>query len=403
MSSSPSSTVISPPARQSYFSRFGKILLLSFPVGLALCLLLCAVINYFMPKKFESSAIIQVQSIINEPSTADISTADCFGQQFDVIRSPMTLKIVVQELALTKRWSMTEEEVLSVLRQCVDVTNVRGTDLVEITVKTTSPADSHDIAQSIFRAYKERLETKQTESAEAALVDLGKSLKDQSLIVDEKAKQLDNLKKRLVTTAPATDAQKVVAQSQLDSLTNAKNDDERLFITTQIFKDDNIVKTANVAYLKVGQELEELAQQGVKIDDPRYQKQQQIVAEQYEKMLGLVKTYQDSLVQIVNGGTSAANPQAREMQLVAQAATQELEEAKQLKDKMQDLLATKKITIKEPIASVFLHEEPQIPQHPVSPNTTLNLIMSAIAGVTAFPLLVLLLTTIIHLFFPVKK
>jgi hypothetical protein len=200
-----------------------------------------------------------------------------------------------------------------------------------------------------------------------------------------------------------TDVEKVAAKVYLDSLTNAKNDDERLLIATQIIKEDNIVKTANTAYLKVGQELEALANQGVKADDPRYQKQQLIVSEQYAKMIELVKTYQDSLAQKVSGEVSENGLEPSANQAAVQSAKQELEEVNQAMDKLKERIAAVKINLTQAKHSVILHEEPQISQYPVSPKVNQNLIIGAISGVTLFPLLVCVLTLIYHLTFPAKK
>ena len=149
--------------------------------------------------------------------------------------------------------------------------------------------------------------------------------------------------------------------------------------------------------------METLANDGVKADDPRYQKQQLIVSEQYAKMMELVKTYQDSLAQKVNGEGSQSDPLAISHQAAVQSAKQELETANVILDKMRERLPVMRIDVKPPSIMEVLHEEPIISQYPVSPNVTLNLILGAISGVTLFPLLVCVLTLIYHLTFPAKK
>jgi capsular polysaccharide biosynthesis protein len=351
-----------------------------------------------MPRLFESTAVIQVK-----PSANDTNMASFFPTEFEVIRSKVTLKMAVQKLDLTERWGLPVDEVVNLLHASVYVTNIRGTDLISITTRKPSREDARDIVKAVYQAYQERRANLENESAVSKLNDMEKALMDQSTLVEEKRKKLDELKSMPVLRPQTTDVEKVAAKVYLDSLTNAKNDDERLLIATQIIKEDNIVKTANTAYLKVGQELEALANQGVKADDPRYQKQQLIVSEQYAKMIELVKTYQDSLAQKVSGEVSENGLEPSANQAAVQSAKQELEEVNQAMDKLKERIAAVKINLTQAKHSVILHEEPQISQYPVSPKVNQNLIIGAISGVTLFPLLVCVLTLIYHLTFPAKK
>jgi capsular polysaccharide biosynthesis protein len=394
----PTSNAILPPTKKGYFSRFRVLLLASFPVGLLLCFLFSGVVTYVMPRLFESTAVIQVK-----PSANDTNMASFFPTEFEVIRSKVTLKMAAQKLDLTERWGLPVDEVVNLLHASVYVTNIRGTDLISITTRKPSREDARDIVKAVYQAYQERRANLENESAVSKLNDMEKALMDQSTLVEEKRKKLDELKSMPVLRPQTTDVEKVAAKVYLDSLTNAKNDDERLLIATQIIKEDNIVKTANTAYLKVGQELEALANQGVKADDPRYQKQQLIVSEQYAKMIELVKTYQDSLAQKVSGEVSENGLEPSANQAAVQSAKQELEEVNQAMDKLKERIAAVKINLTQAKHSVILHEEPQISQYPVSPKVNQNLIIGAISGVTLFPLLVCVLTLIYHLTIPAKK
>jgi capsular polysaccharide biosynthesis protein len=394
----PTSNAILPPTKKGYFSRFRVLLLASFPVGLLLCFLFSGVVTYVMPRLFESTAVIQVK-----PSANDTNMASFFPTEFEVIRSKVTLKMAAQKLDLTERWGLPVDEVVNLLHASVYVTKIRGTDLISITTRKPSREDARDIVKAVYQAYQERRANLENESAVSKLNDMEKALMDQSTLVEEKRKKLDELKSMPVLRPQTTDVEKVAAKVYLDSLTNAKNDDERLLIATQIIKEDNIVKTANTAYLKVGQELEALANQGVKADDPRYQKQQLIVSEQYAKMIELVKTYQDSLAQKVSGEVSENGLEPSANQAAVQSAKQELEEVNQAMDKLKERIAAVKINLTQAKHSVILHEEPQISQYPVSPKVNQNLIIGAISGVTLFPLLVCVLTLIYHLTFPAKK
>jgi polysaccharide biosynthesis transport protein len=394
----PLSNAILPPTKKDYFSRFRVLLLASFPIGLLLCFLCSAVVTYVMPRLFESTAVIQLK-----PSADDSNMSSFFPTESEVIRSKVTLKMAAQKLDLSKRWGLPVDEVVNSLHASLDVTNIRGTDLISITTRRPSREDARDIALAVVDVYNERRRDVETELAGTELKKMEKALMVQSTLVEGKRKKLDELKSMPVLTPQTTEVEKVAAKVYLDSLTNAKNDDERLLIVTQIIKEDNIVKTANAEYLKAGQELETLANQGVKADDPRYQKQQLIVSEQYAKMMELVKTYQDSLAQKVSGAVSKNGLEPSANQAALLSATQEFETANLILHKMRERFATMRIDLKPPYFFFVFHEEPQIPQYPISPNVNLNLTLGAISGVTLFPLLVFLLTTLYHVIFPNVK
>ena len=52
--------------------------------------------------------------------------------------------------------------------------------------------------------------------------------------------------------------------------------------------------------------------------------------------------------------------------------------------------------------NVIIHEEPQVPQSPVSPNVTLNLILGAVGGFLLSPLLALPVILLLNRLNPVR-
>ena len=144
-----------PGSLRSCLLYIGVFALAFFLVFFAAC-----VITYMMPKKFESSAVIEVKPLSHASGDISKMTPQFFATEFEVIRSQQTLKIVVQRLDLTTRWNMTEEEAIAILRGIVDAQNVRGTDLIAINVKHTNQEDARDIAKELYQAYKKRREDK---------------------------------------------------------------------------------------------------------------------------------------------------------------------------------------------------------------------------------------------------
>lgn len=180
--------ISSPPAKSS--SRgcllYSGIVIVTF----LLVFLTSAVITYVMPKKYESTLIYQVRP---SPRLHQTITPQFFATEFEVIKANMTMKPVVQRLDLAKKWNMTEEDAIAVLRGIVSSQNIHGTDLIEIKVRHTDPVQARDITKEVFDSYKKRREDKEREMFEDSLKELEKAIVDQEDVVEEKRKQRDNL------------------------------------------------------------------------------------------------------------------------------------------------------------------------------------------------------------------
>ena len=180
--------ISSPPAKSS--SRgcllYSGIVIVTF----LLVFLTACVITYVMPKKFESTALVQVRPSTYQKGT---STPQQLATEFEVIRANLTLKPVVQKLDLSTNWNMTEEDAIAVLRGIVDAQNIRGTDLIQIKVRHTSGEQARDIAEEVYQSYKKRREDKEREVIEDSRKEMEKAIVDQADVVEEKRKQRDNL------------------------------------------------------------------------------------------------------------------------------------------------------------------------------------------------------------------
>lgn len=143
-------------------------------------------------------------------------TPQFFATEFEVIRAQKTLEMVVQRLGLTTRWNMSDEDAIAILRGIVDAQNIRGTDLIQISVKHTNPEDARDIAKEVYEAYKKRREDSERKVVESSLKMLEMEIYDQSDVVEEKRKQMDNLLKR-DSNNPETEITRQEAQSEYDA------------------------------------------------------------------------------------------------------------------------------------------------------------------------------------------
>lgn len=194
----------SPPAKPS--SRgcllYAGIVIVTF----LLVFFSACVVTYVMPKKFVSTAVVQVKPsrALSGSSASQMMTPQFFATEFEVIRAKLTLKLVVEKLDLTTKWNMTEEEAVAILRGIVDVQNIRGTDLIQICVKHTGAEEARDIAKEVYEAYKKRREDSERGILENSFQELEKAIMDQSDVVEEKRKQRDSFLKR-DSSSPQTD------------------------------------------------------------------------------------------------------------------------------------------------------------------------------------------------------
>lgn len=178
----------SPPAKPSSGGcwLYSSIVLITF----FLVFMTVCVITYMMPKKYESNLIYQVRP---SPRLLQTITPQFFATEFEVIKANMTLKPVVQRLDLAKKWNMTEDDAIAVLKGIVSSQNIHGTDLIQIKVRHTDPVQARDIAKEVFDSYKKRREDKEREMLEDSLKELEKAIVDQADVVEEKRKQRDIL------------------------------------------------------------------------------------------------------------------------------------------------------------------------------------------------------------------
>jgi uncharacterized protein involved in exopolysaccharide biosynthesis len=166
--------------------RSGSVFLAMLPIGAFAGLLIAVVITWLIPKIYESEAIIEIKPTIEhlntqsfpipiqEPTLAD-KLAEHIGIDLskrnhrspeDVLRNaflegelhsikgPSNIEGVVERLNLTQRWNMDKEKASQTIQGIIDVRIVPGTDLVSISLRSTSKVDARDIVTELVQTYK---------------------------------------------------------------------------------------------------------------------------------------------------------------------------------------------------------------------------------------------------------
>ncbi len=165
------------------FKRYWWMLLVMVPVGAMAGFLIASVVTYVMPKTYESSTVIEVRyrnpMSLGDPGSGGQMPQFFFGTAFEKIKSRNSFLKVIQSLDLTNRWGVNEEAALQILRKIVTTENIRGTDLIRISVRHPNKVDARDIAAGVANAYKEYRAKLERESNDRVLAELKKAVGEQ--------------------------------------------------------------------------------------------------------------------------------------------------------------------------------------------------------------------------------
>jgi capsular polysaccharide biosynthesis protein len=393
-------------ATPSYGERFGKKLLTLTLIAIPLGFLLASVIAYVMPRKYESRAVVQVNPshrLAMTPSGDLLQsqmTPQFFATQFEVIRSQATLAMVAEKLNLANRWNTSVEDAIVNLSAIVHAQNIRGTDLIEINVMHPSPEDARDIAQGVYEAYKARRLQEEQKISEESLQQLIRAIVDQQNMVNQTAKAMEQYKP--VPTIVVEDIDQAIRtqmQKNVELLSQAKNDGERMLLAGIMLDGENPLKVIYLEYLKAGEELEVLCQKPKAETDPQVVAKKKRIEKLSEKLKISLSEYMAQLqTQLAACGLgSGSNEIDAERAAQYDAKLAELNEQQRTLNEMKQQFAGDEINAKQPQNIIELHEQPVIAKDPLSPKVNRMLLL----GGTGLPLAVLLLglplTVFIHL------
>ena len=393
-------------ATPSYGERFGKKLLTLTLIAIPLGFLLASVIAYVMPRKYESRAVVQVNPshrLAMTPSGDLLQsqmTPQFFATQFEVIRSQATLAMVAEKLNLANRWNTRKEDAIMQLSAIVHAQNIRGTDLIEINVMHPGPEDARDIAQGVYEAYKARRLQEEQKISEESLQQLIRAIADQQNMVNQTAKAMEQYKP--VPTIVVEDIDPAIRtqmQKNVELLSQAKNDGERMLLAGIMLDGENPLKVIYLEYLKAGEELEVLCQKPKAETDPQVVAKKKRIEKLSEKLKISLSEYMAQLqTQLAACGLgSGSNEIDAERAAQYDAKLAELNEQQRTLNEMKQQFAGDEINAKQPQNIIELHEQPVIAKDPLSPKVNRMLLL----GGTGLPLAVLLLglplTVFIHL------
>ncbi len=402
-------------------NRYGIILL-----TLLLVFMTAAVITYVMPKKYESQAVIELKQRSQgiSPFEGDSRsygsspvTANFFGTEFEKIKSSNSLAKVVENLELVNRWGVDKENAIQILKGIIVTNNIRGTDLISITVRHTDKEDARNVTAEVARAYKTYRTEIESRDIDKGLYELNKAVREQEDKVEERRKVLttiartkgiiykgqdsfygqsgvdeDQGARNALQTYNELEREKLQLESQITSLLRY-DADQLMVYAAGLDLPDNIIKNLYPQYLEATRNLTSLKISGLGDRHPTVLAATEQISgmkkQLAEGVVNLRATLQakvdlasDSLKSI-----GAMKDNTREEAIKRGLDAQDYVDAKRDFETDQALLSQMKlkkvgedINSKKIDESIIVHEEPQIAQGPSSPNVTLNLVLGAVVG-----------------------
>ena len=402
-------------------NRYGLILL-----TLLLVFMTASVITYVMPKKYESYAKIEVKPRgamltvfrgMDETSGNRLTTANFFNTEFEKIKSRKSLQKVIDNLDLVNSWSLDREAVLGVLMGIVRTDNIRGTDLITISVRHSDKDEARDIAAEVAAAYKEYRSESENKEGVVALEELKKAVRAQEDIVEERRKVLanivrakgiiyygsdsyyrntgmedDNGAKVASDTYTQLEPDKAQLESMIQSLLKYSAD-QLMVYASGLQLPDNVVQTLYPKYLDQKTQVQGLKQQGLGPQHPTMLASAQILESMKKQLDEGVVSLRDTLqaklelaearFKRAQSSKNAKRGEAIKKGLDAQDyvdAKRDFESEQEMLQQMKLKLIGEEISTKMPNESIIVHDDPVSSQSPVSPNVPLNLMLGAVIG-----------------------
>jgi capsular exopolysaccharide synthesis family protein len=340
-----------------------------------------------------------------------------FGTEFEKIKSSNSLAKVVENLELVNKWSVDKETAIRILKGIVNTQNIRGTDLISITVRHTDKEDARNVTHEVARAYKAYRTEIESRDSDKGLYELNKAVRDQEDKVEERRKVLativrtkgiiykgqdsfygqsgvdeDQGARTALQTYNQLEQEKMQLESQINSL--LKYDSDQLMVyAAGLNLPDNIIKNLLPQYNDAKRTLDTLKINGLGVNHPTVlAAADQIKTMKHQLDEGVVNLRATLQAQLDMAADRLKNVEVmkddtREEAIKRGLDAQDYVDAKRDFETDQQLLQSmklkqigKNITDKMSDESIVVHEEPQISQSPVSPNVTLNLVLGAVVG-----------------------
>ncbi len=290
-----------------------------------LVLVTAAVVTYFQPREYQSSAFVEVRSTAQNPHIFGVEPGGdpnlpvhdptLAPTVFEVIQRTGILYPVIEDLKLQERWAgrvggaISREQAYSILRGKLDVEPVRNTDLLQISVFDQTPQLAADIANKIVSVYQDKRIEEEKDILNRAVDSMKDEVSKQQQAVDDAATEVARIR----------DAEKIV------DLNPENLEDSNSPVNTLVLKQESEVNEIEAKVAMLQSQLAGI--QHLKGEDlVRMFATLNITDATTQKILPLYQETSALEASMLNSGLGEMHPKVKALRAQKQVYTRQLEE-----------------------------------------------------------------------------
>ncbi len=286
-----------------------------------LVLITAAVFTYFQPREYQSSVFVEVKSTAENPRifgqgdpNQPIHDPQLAPTVYQVIQRTGILYPVIEQLALPEKWARdgrrpSREVAYQMLRNKLDVDEVRNTDLLQISVFDSSPQVAADIANKIVSVYQDRRVQEEKEILNRAVTAMN----------EEVGKQQKRVEDAGIEMARIRDEEHIV------DLNPEGTEDSQAPINSMVVKQETEVNEADTKVATLSNKLAQI--ENLKGDD--LMRMLPTLDVQDPTVQKILPNYQDTVAQealLLNSGLAENHPRVKSIRAARQVYTHQLEQ-----------------------------------------------------------------------------
>ncbi|MEP7013915.1 MAG: polysaccharide biosynthesis tyrosine autokinase [Verrucomicrobiota bacterium] len=285
-----------------------------------LVLMTAAIVTYFQPREYQSSVFIEVKSTAENPrifggdSNQPIHDPQLAPTVFQVIKRTSILYPVIDELKLQDKWAKTgprlpREACFGMLRNRVQVEEVRNTDLLQISVFDQDPQEAADIANKIVSVYQDKRVEEEKQIMNRAVGTMNDQVTKQQKKVDD----------------AAVDVGRIRDEEHIIDLNPEGTEDAQTPLNSMVLKQEGEVNEAETKAATLKTQLQQI--ETLKGED--LMRMLPTLAIQDPTILKILPTYQEAVAmeaQLLNGGLSENHPRVKALRATKAVYLRQLEE-----------------------------------------------------------------------------
>ncbi len=401
------------------------LILLAF----VLVLLTAAVVTFFQPREYQSSVFIEVRSTAENPrifntgvdSNIPIHDPQLAPTVFQVIQRTGILYPVIDELKLQDAWGRgssrpSREQAYAILRNKLQVDEIRNTDLLQISVFDTNPKEAADIANKIVSVYQDKRVEEEKDILNRAVSTMNEEVVKQQKKVDESSTEVARIRdeEHIIDLNPegtedaqapvnavvikqeteVNDAETKVAllSSKLDQIEKVTGDDLLRMLSTLDIQDPAIQKTLPNYQEAVAQVALQLSS-GLGENHPKVKSTRATIAVYAKQLVDQVTSIRSALQQNLKSAQAARDQLRKRLDEInaKQLSTKNLSanysraknayiKEKLLFDGVRQRAQSQTMELAMPRVAVSVKQVAEAPAFPARPRVGLNLALGALVG-----------------------